>query len=70
MWLQKEKKWRARKREFAIGRIYYCSPTADKKYYLRMLLTVVPGPRSFQHLRTLDDMIHPTSQAACVARGL
>lgn len=35
-----------------------------------MLLTVVSGPRSFQHLRTLDNTVHPTFQAACVARGL
>lgn len=70
MWLQKERKWRARKKGFAVGRICYCSPTAGEEYYLRMLLTVVPGPRSFQHLRTLDDMVHPAFQAACVARGL
>lgn len=35
-----------------------------------MLLTVVPGPRSFQHQRTLDNVVYPTFQAACVAQGL
>lgn len=67
VWLQKERKWLARQKKFAIGRIYCCSPTAGEKYYLRMPLTVVPGPRSFQHLRTLDNMVYPTFQAACVA---
>ena len=70
VWLPKEKKWRPRKKRFAVGRIYHCSLTAGEKYYMRMLLTVVPGLSSFEYLRTLDDVVHPTFQAACVARGL
>lgn len=70
VWLPKEKKWRPRKKKFAVGRIYHCSLTAGEKYYMRMLLTVVLGPSSFEYLRTLDDVVHPTFQAACVARGL
>jgi hypothetical protein len=40
----KEKKWRPRKRGFAIGRMYQCSPAHGERFYLRLLLTVQRGP--------------------------
>ena len=43
---------------------------AGEKYYLRMLLTIVPGPQSFEDLRTVDGVVCSTFQAACSARGL
>ena len=50
--------------------MYYCNPFAGERYYLRLLLTVIRGAQSFQHLRTVDGILHPTFQATCVARGL
>ena len=50
--------------------MYYCNPFAGERYYLRLLLTVVRGPSSYENLRTINDVLHPTFQAACVARGL
>ena len=41
-----------------------------ERYYLRLLLTVVRGATSFQHLRTVDGLVHPTFKAACVALRL
>ena len=70
VWEAKKKCWQPRQRGFAVGRIYACSPMAGKKYYLRMLLTVVPGPQSFEDLRTVDGVMYSTFQAACSARGL
>jgi hypothetical protein len=40
---QKTKKWSVRKKGFALGRMYYVHPTAGERFYLRLLLTVVPG---------------------------
>ena len=65
-----ERRWTPRQRGFAIGRMYHCSPVAGEKFYLRLLLTVVRGPRSFESLRTVDDQLYATFKAACVARGL
>jgi len=41
-----------------------------ERYYLRLLLTVVCGAQSFDHLRTVDGLIHTTFKAACIALKL
>ena len=66
----KEREWRPRKQGTVIGRMYYYSPTAGERFYLRLLLTVVRGPTSFEHLRTVAGTLHPTFQSACIALGL
>ena len=50
--------------------MYYCSPAAGERFYLRLLLTVVRGPTPFEHLRTVNGTVYPTFQAACVALSL
>ena len=50
--------------------MYYCNPTAGERFYVRLLLTAVRGPTSFEHLRTVAGTLYPTFQAACVALGL
>jgi hypothetical protein len=50
--------------------MYHCSPVSGERYYLRLLLTVVRGPRSFTDLYFVEGVRYPTYQAACVARGL
>ena len=64
------RKWTKRKQGIAIGRMYHCNPFMGEKYYLRLLLTCVRGPQSFQHLRTVNEHIYPTFQSACQALGL
>ena len=54
----------------AIGRMYYRNPTAGEHFYVRLLLTAVRGPTSFEYLRTVVGTLYPTFQAACVALGL
>lgn len=54
----------------AVGRMYHCNPTAGEKFYVRLLLTLVRGPRSFEHLRTVDGTCHETFRDACVALRL
>ena len=46
------------------------SPLQGDVYYLRCLLAVVPGPTSFEDLRTVDGVCHDTFQEACYARGI
>lgn len=70
VWQKKEQLWTERQRGFAIGRMYFASPNEGERFYLRLLLTVVEGPQSFQCLRTVDNVVHPTYKAACIAKGL
>ena len=67
---QELKTWQPRQRGFSIGRMYFVPPTAGEKYYLRLLLASVPGPQSFEHLRTVNGIVFPSNREACLALGL
>ena len=69
-WDRCEKNWKRRQRGSTLGRLFFVSPTAGERFYLRTLLTTVKGPTSWQELRTFDDTEYPTFHAACLARGL
>lgn len=70
VYLQKECRWKPKQQGFAIGRMYHYNPFASEKYYLRLLLTVVRDAWSFEHLRMVEGILHPTFQTTCIARGL
>jgi hypothetical protein len=71
VWKIREKVWLVRQRgEKAVGRMYFVHLAAGERFFLRLLLTIVPGATSFEHLRTVDDTEHLTFQAACKALGL
>ena len=53
-----------------VGRIYWVSPRAGEKYFLRVLLHHVQGAGTFEQLRTVDGAMCPTFRDACVKRGL
>lgn len=56
--------------EHTLGRIYTIHPNNRECYYLRLLLTFVKGPTSFESLKRVNGILHPTYQAACLALGL
>ena len=66
----KDKGWAVRKKGFAIGRMYFVSPSSGERFYLRTLLTVAKGSTSFEDIRTVDGTLYPTFRDACIARGL
>ncbi|KAG5552624.1 hypothetical protein RHGRI_010645 [Rhododendron griersonianum] len=70
VWNKTQKIWTPRKRGFAIGRMYFVSPNAGERFYLCLLLSVVKGPKSFESLRTFNNVVHDTFKSACIARGL
>ena len=70
VWNPQSKLWTRRKQGRSIGRMYFASPNSGERFYLRLLLTVVKGPTSFDNLRTVNDILYDTFKAACVARGL
>ena len=67
---KKIKKWHKRQRGFAIGRMYFASPSSGECFYLRTLLTIVKGAASFEDLRTVNGVLLPTFKDACKERGL
>jgi DNA replication protein DnaC len=70
VWDRRNKEWKHRQRGSTIGRLYFVSPTAGERFYLRTLLTTVKGPTSWEDLRTFDGTLYSTFHAACLARGL
>ncbi|CAG8540210.1 12608_t:CDS:2 [Dentiscutata heterogama] len=58
------------KQGFAIGRLYFADHTAGERFYLRLLLTKIRGPQSFDHLKTVNNITYPTFKDACIALGL
>ncbi|GJE95688.1 ATP-dependent DNA helicase [Phanerochaete sordida] len=72
VWQRAEKRWTLRQSTAsgAIGRMYYVSPIAGERFYLRTLLSIVKGPQSFEDLRTFNGVLLPTFRDACLARGL
>ena len=50
--------------------MYYVHPTAGKLYYLRMLLMIIKGAKNYADIRTFENKVYGTFQAACEARGL
>jgi hypothetical protein len=70
VWDNNRKQWKPRRKGNAIGRVYFAGPAAGERYYLRMLLYVVPGATSWKHLRTVNGVLHNTFKATCAAHGL
>ena len=80
-WQNDGKCWKRRKRGTAvddqegvkkcsaIGRLHTINPKLTECYFVRLLLTDVVGPTSFQDLRTVDGRLL-TYREACMARGL
>ncbi|OBZ81125.1 hypothetical protein A0J61_10827, partial [Choanephora cucurbitarum] len=59
-WKKNERKWQARKKGFAVGKIFF----------LCLLLTVVRGHTSFQDLRTVNGVVFDTFREECQALHL
>ena len=69
-WKPDQGEWTRRKRaDKMIVRIHDVPPRYGDLFFLRLLLHRVPGPRSFQELRTCDGVVHNTFKEACVSRG-
>ena len=70
VWHNQDKLWTRRKKGHCIGRIAYVHPSSGELYYLRMLLNIIKGPKSYEDIKTVSGILHPTFQSACDAHGL
>jgi hypothetical protein len=52
VWHKNTKTWTKQRKGFSLGRMYFVPPTGGERFYMRTLLTVARGPRSFEDLRT------------------
>nr|XP_017227571.1 PREDICTED: uncharacterized protein LOC108192683 [Daucus carota subsp. sativus] len=70
VWNDTLRKWTARKRGQQIGRLSYTHHSSGEIWYLRMLLTKVRGPTSFEDIRTVNGVLLPSFRDACKEYGL
>src|SRR5208282_3668855 len=57
-------------RGFQIERMFMINPTDGERCFLRMLLTIVRGPKSFTNLHMIDGTTWGTFKETCIALGL
>ncbi|KAF7820696.1 uncharacterized protein G2W53_026151 [Senna tora] len=64
------RKWCVRKIVHSICHLYYVALGLGELHYLRVLLTFVKGPTSFEDIRTINGVLHPTFKDARYAMGM
>lgn len=62
--------WTYRKKGKQIGRLLYTHHSAGELWYLRLLLSKVRGPTSFESLKTINGIQYKTFKDACKNYGL
>ena len=70
MFKTQNKRWHPRKRGFAISRMYHYNPLQGERFYLRLLLTVVPEATSFDNHRTINGQTYTTFHQPCLTFGI
>ncbi|KAI5428568.1 hypothetical protein KIW84_033531 [Lathyrus oleraceus] len=69
-WNKRDMEWhRRRSTRKVIGRIYTVSPSEGDKFYLRLLLSHVTGPTSWEYLLTNNGMTFSTFKKSAEDRG-
>ncbi|XP_058768177.1 uncharacterized protein LOC131641899 [Vicia villosa] len=66
---KKTRTWKPRKKGFTIGRLIWVPPTTGELFYLRLMLTVVKGPLTYEEIRKVGDTQFDTFRDACFAMG-
>ncbi|XP_013607568.1 PREDICTED: uncharacterized protein LOC106314194 [Brassica oleracea var. oleracea] len=69
VWNNNSKVWYERKKGKTIGRIVAVHPSVGDRYYLRILINKIKGPRSYDELKTFNDVKYPDFKSVCHARG-
>ena len=66
VWEKQERYWKPRQKnkEKVISRLYACSPRDKERFYLRILLTKVPGATCYEDLRTGNNIVYASFEEA------
>ncbi|MCH79500.1 ATP-dependent DNA helicase PIF1 [Trifolium medium] len=59
------RRWYPRKQGESIGRLSFIPPSNRELYYMRLLLNVQVGCKSFEDIRTVDNHVYDTYREAC-----
>ncbi|XP_074336540.1 uncharacterized protein LOC141673679 [Apium graveolens] len=70
VWNDTARSWKKRQRGLQIGRLSYCDHSSGEVWYLRILITKVRGPTSFEELRTINGVCFSSFKDACKEYGL
>ncbi|XP_016500203.1 uncharacterized protein LOC107818680 [Nicotiana tabacum] len=71
VWKKQLKRWEKRRTSvFSNGRIFFVPPGTGELYYLRLLLNVIKGPKSYDDLKRINNHNYLTFRDACYALGL
>jgi len=69
VYVKAKRTWKPRKRGYTIGRLMWVPPSTGEVYYLRMMLTKVKGPTSYEALKTVNNVLYDSFRDACFAIG-
>lgn len=70
-WMDHKRKWqRYVHNTYALACMYYVGFNQGEKFYLRMLLTVVRGPTSFEDVCTFEGRTYATFKECCIAHRM
>ncbi|KAI5391662.1 hypothetical protein KIW84_076464 [Lathyrus oleraceus] len=67
VYVKKKREWKPRQKGYTIGRLIWVPPTTGELYYLRLMLTHVKGPRSYNDIKTVNNVKYDTFRDACFA---
>ncbi|XP_074266504.1 uncharacterized protein LOC141589779 [Silene latifolia] len=67
---RKDKFWSRREKGFALGRLVYANPSEGERNYLRLLLSNIRGPKSFEDLRSVNGVLCGSFRESAYKRGL
>ncbi|XP_074324272.1 uncharacterized protein LOC141661187 [Apium graveolens] len=70
VWNETDRIWTMRKKGNQIGRLLYTHHSAGELWYLRLFLSNVRGPTSFDALKTINGVCCRTFKEACKQLGL
>ncbi|KAK8935509.1 hypothetical protein KSP39_PZI013684 [Platanthera zijinensis] len=70
-WNLTSKRWAIRRRrQKVIGRMYSVHPSEGERFYLRILLSHIRAPKSFEHLMTVNNITYSTFKESAEHYGL
>lgn len=64
IWSRQDRMWIYRKKGTVIGRLVTSHPTEGERYYLRLLLLNIKGPKSYKDLPTINGVCCTTFREA------
>ncbi|XP_074323314.1 uncharacterized protein LOC141660246 [Apium graveolens] len=69
-WDASAKCWfRRKQKNDVIGRMVYAHHASGERFYMRLLLNIVIGVKTFEEIRTVDGIVYSTYKEACFYRG-